>query len=111
CDEELEAGGDHAADGAGEVEEDAELEWADAAVDVEGGADDELADGEAGEIDGERELDEGGMDAQIARDGRERREVHVDGEGAECRQDTEEVFDPDGALGGFGGAVRGHRGA
>jgi hypothetical protein len=44
------------------------------------GADEELAEGQTGQRAGERQLDGGGRGLQVGRDGRQRRQVHVDGQ-------------------------------
>ena len=102
------AGCHHAQQGGHDVNGGTSDEWEASADDVGEGADDELADCQADESSGERELHCCRGCVQIVDDRRQRRQIHVDGQRTESDQRPEDQDDPQTfGRGGFSAGLGG----
>ena len=94
CDEDVQGRRESAADGADDIGEQTDVERPFAAEAVKEWAVEELTKGETEKVGGEREGDGGGGGVEFRSDGGECRQVHVDGEGGDDTERSEEQNDP-----------------
>lgn len=94
CDEEVQGRREGAADGADDIGEQTDVERPFSAEAVEEWAVEELTEGETEKVGREREGDGGGGGVEFRSDGGECRQVHVDGEGGDDTERSEEQNDP-----------------